>query len=132
MFFRLKKQQLTCTPKALLQCLLFFLFIVSLAFSNKAMANVVVDEIRPLSLGTLAVPGNTAPTKLTLQLNEEFITEAGLIVVSPPHTGRYEVSGLPANVSATVTVTSTALTLMGGGAGEQLHLSSFETPNLFT
>lgn len=126
------KQQLTCMQKALFQCLLSFLFIISFAFSFQAKANIVIEEIRPLNLGALAVPGNTAAAELTLQLNGVLTAGAGLIVVSPAHTGLYEISGLPANVKATVTVTSTALTLMGAGAGERLHLSSFETPHLFT
>ncbi len=93
---------------------------------------IVVDEIRPLHLGTLAVPANVTPASLVLHLNEQQTASTGIVVVSPAHTGRYEVSGLPANVNATITVTSIPLTLMGTGVGERLYLSAFETPPLFT
>lgn len=131
-----KKQVKPCNPKALLRCLLFsfmLLFVgAGLTLPIKARANIVVDEVRPLNLGTLAIPTNSTPTSLVLQLNEQLIAAAGIVVVSPAYTGLYEVTGLPASVRATVTVTNTALTLMGSGAGEKLHLSSFATPPLFT
>lgn len=117
--------------KALTQCLIFSLWLLtSLFFSTSA--SILVEETRPLHFGTLAVPTNTAPEHITLHLNEQHSASSGIVIINKPRLGLFEVSGLPANVSANLSFTSTPLTYLGTGGGEGLTLSSFEVPHLFT
>ena len=124
------------SKEALFKCLFFVQkvlpLLVMLVLAWPATAAPTIEQLRPLSFGTLGVPGNAGILNLVLQPNNSVQLDPGLVVISAPETGQFRLTNFPPNVALEVSVTDSELTAGGSGLPEKFNATQYTTPSLFS
>ena len=120
--------------EALLKCLFFIVKVPPLLLMSafSAVAAPAIEQLRPLSFGTLGVPSNVSILSLVVQPNNNLQADPGLVVISAPETGMFRLTGFPPNVTLEVTVTDSELTAGGSGLPEKFTATQYTTSSLFS
>lgn len=129
------RQGMSGVKEALIQCLFSILkrtlLLLFVPVSAPVVAAPLIEQLRPLTFGTLAVPGNASVLNLVVSHDGPLQVAAGLVVVALPEAGRYRLSGFPANVGLEVSVTDAELTAGGSGLPEKFTATLYNTPTVF-
>ncbi|MDX5298105.1 MAG: hypothetical protein LPK85_04045, partial [Gammaproteobacteria bacterium] len=127
---------MSAAKEALIQCLFSILKRASgplwVLASAPVVAAPLIEQLRPLSFGTLAVPGNASVVSLVLSHDNQLQVSPGLVVVATPESGQFRLSGFPPNVALEVSVNDAQATAGGNGLPEKFDIVLYTTPSLFS
>lgn len=85
-----------------------------------------ITELRPLDFGEWVVTDPGSVQTITVPAVGAYSHSAGLIEISPPQSGRYEVSGLPSN-GVVLSIDVAMVDPLAGAGGSNFTMDNFTT-----
>lgn len=88
-------------------------------------AHAAIVELQPLSFGRVVVRDNSTPQTITVPAVGAYSHSAGFIIITPPTSGRYEITGLPLN-GTILSMTVTEISPLAAGGGNNFTMDTFD------
>lgn len=85
-----------------------------------------ITELRPLDFGQWVVADPSSVQTITVPAVGAYSHSAGLIEISPPQSGRYEVDGLPSN-GVVLSIDVVMIDPLAGAGGSNFTMDNFTT-----
>jgi hypothetical protein len=94
-----------------------------------ASAQAAISELQAFDFGHWVVANNNSVQTITVPPSGPYSHTAGLIMISPPQPGRYEVSGLPSN-GVVLSINVTMIDPLARGGGNNFTMDNFATSHI--